>query len=154
MSNNAPAVITLTQRSPADLAAAVDLTLPLTAEERGRSRHYFESAEGVPVYVSLPRGTMLEDGDLLRSEAETCLVRVLAKPEPVMTVRSTTPLGLLQAAYHLGNRHVSLELALDYLRLAPDAVLKSMLEQMGLCITEEIVAFHPESGAYGHHHAH
>jgi urease accessory protein len=106
------------------------------------------------VYVSLPRGTLLQEGDLLCSDAETTLVRVFAKPEPVMTVHSTTGLGLLKAAYHLGNRHVSLEIASDYLRFSPDPVLKSMLEQMGLRVKDDIVAFHPESGAYGHSHAH
>jgi urease accessory protein len=77
---------------------------------------------------------------------------VLAKPEPVLTVTAHTPLDLLQAAYHLGNRHVSLEITPTYLRLSPDPVLRDLLIHRGLHIHEEIQPFQPESGAYGAHH--
>jgi urease accessory protein len=142
---------TLTQRLtkvPADTPA---LTLPLTAEERTRSRHRFETAEGQPVFLHLPRGTVLQDGDWLRSE-DGVTVRVTAKPEPVLTVTANSPLALLQAAYHLGNRHVPLEITPTYLRLTPDSVLQHLLEHRGLSIIEEIQPFQPETGAYGHSH--
>jgi len=142
---------TLTQRLtevPADTPA---LTLPLTAEERTRSRHWFETAEGQPVFLHLPRGTVLQDGDWLRSE-DGVTVRVTAKPEPVLTVTANSPLALLQAAYHLGNRHVPLEITPTYLRLTPDSVLQHLLEHRGLSVIEEIQPFQPETGAYGHSH--
>ena len=69
-----------------------------------------------------------------------------------MTATAHTSLDLLRAAYHLGNRHVPLEVAIDYLRLAPDSVLKAMLEQLGLNVIEAILPFRPEMGAYGHNH--
>jgi urease accessory protein len=123
----------------------------LTAEERSRSRHRFETTTGQPVYLQLPRGTVLQDGDWLRSQDGQWL-RIVAKPEPVCTVTANSPVELLQAAYHLGNRHVPLEIAPGYLRFSPDPVLQEMLLQRGLQAIEEIQPFHPEAGAYGHGH--
>lgn len=143
-----------TDRLPPDDKAIVSFSLPLTAEERTRSRHYFKAEEGQGVYLRLPRGTVLRNGDLLRSEDQNCLVRVVAKPEPVLVVTAETPLALLRAAYHLGNRHVPLEVKADFLRLSPDPVLQSMLEQMGLCVTQTILPFEPEAGAYSPREAH
>ncbi|MCL1463944.1 urease accessory protein UreE [Argonema galeatum] len=140
-----------TQRLPADPNAAVSYTLSLTASERTRSRHRFEMPDGQALFLRLPRGTVLRDRDLLQSENGT-LVRVAAKPEPVMTALAPTELALLRTAYHLGNRHVPLEIAPTYLRLSPDPVLKAMLEHLGVEVKEEILPFEPEMGAYGHSH--
>ena len=148
-------ILTLTYRLPPDSIADVSLTLSLTAEERGRSRHRFTANTGQPVYLNLPRGMVLRGGDLLQSDqAPTVLVRVVAKPEPVITARAETTLELLRAAYHLGNRHVSLEITPDYLRLSPDSVLETMLLQLGLTLKSEIAPFEPEAGAYGHPQPH
>jgi urease accessory protein len=92
----------------------------------------------------------LADGDLLQSEAGDILVRITAKPEPVLTVTASDRLDLLRAAYHLGNRHIALEITTDYLRLSPDPVLQAMVEQLGLQVVAEIAPFHPEKGAYSH----
>lgn len=142
---------TLTQRLTAPPETAATLTLALTADDRTRSRYRCESLEGEPVYLQLPRGTVLRDGDWLQSE-DGLVVRVIAKPEPVLTVRAEDALHLLQAAYHLGNRHVPLEITPTYLRLAPDPVLRSLLEHRGLHVVEEVQPFQPETGAYGHGH--
>ena len=141
------------RRLPFNPTSVTQYRLSLTAEERTRSRHYFETEDGQGLYLRLPRGTMLQHGDLLESETGD-LVRIEAKPEPVMTVTAKTPLNLLKAAYHLGNRHVPLEVTETYLRLSPDSVLKAMLEQLGLAVQEEVVPFKPEAGAYGHHAKH
>lgn len=143
-------MLTCTQRKPPNPDTAVTLTLALTAEERTRSRHRFEK-DGEAVFLRLPRGTVLHDGDILEDETNSNLVRIVAKPEPVLTAFAETPLLLLQAAYHLGNRHVQLEITASYLRLLPDSVLGTMLSQLGLEIKEEILPFQPEMGAYGHH---
>ncbi|BCL35067.1 urease accessory protein UreE [Nostoc sp. MS1] len=147
-------MLTLTQLKPANPDLAVTLTLALTAEERTRSRHRFEVEDGKVVFLRLPRGTVLRDGDILQDETNENLIRVVAKPEPVLTVIASTPLLLMRAAYHLGNRHVPVEITSNYLRLLPDPVLRTMLEHMGLEITAEVLPFQPELGAYGHHHAH
>lgn len=147
---NSSTAITLTQRLPADANASPGLSLPLAAEERTRSRHRFETSEGQVVYLHLPRGTVLQDGDLLQTD-NGLVVQVLAKPEPVLTVTAASPLQLLQAAYHLGNRHVPLEITATYLRLSPDSVLQDLLRHRGLTVIEEIQPFQPEMGAYGGH---
>jgi urease accessory protein len=144
--------ITVTKRLPANATLIPQHTLSLTAAERRRSRHFFQTDNGTGIYLRLQRGTVLQQGDLLQTEAEDCLVRVVAKPEPVMTVTAHHPLDLLRAAYHLGNRHVALEVRETYLRLSPDPVLQTMLEQLGLHITEEVLPFYPETGAYHHSH--
>ncbi|KYC41365.1 urease accessory protein UreE [Scytonema hofmannii PCC 7110] len=144
---------TLTQRKQPNPDTVVTLTLALTAEERTRTRHRFETEDGQTVFVRLPRGMVLQDGEILLDETSGGLVRITAKPEPVLTVTAQTLLDLLRAAYHLGNRHVPVEIATTYLRLSPDPVLRTMLEQLGLEVKEEITPFQPESGAYGHHHA-
>lgn len=146
-------MLSLTQRLKPDPKAKVAHSLPLTAEERTRSRHRFITADGIEVQLILPRGTQLRDGDLLRATDNDALVRVEARPEPVLTVRTADPDALARAAYHLGNRHVALELGSGYLRLSPDSVLAEMLIQLGLKIIEEIAPFQPEAGAYaGHSH--
>ena len=89
------------------------------------------------------------------------MVLVQAAPQAVLIVRACTehgsPFDLLRAAYHLGNRHVPLELQPDRLLLEPDHVLAEMLRAMHLIVTEALSAFEPESGAYaaadgGHSH--
>ena len=145
-------MLTLTQRLSPDPDRPTTFTIALTAEERTRSRHYFETELGQGLYLRLPRGTVLRHGELLQSEDQQTIVRVLAKPEPVITITATTKLDLLRAAYHLGNRHVSLEVTETYLRLSPDPVLQAMLEQMGLQVVQEMAPFEPEAGAYGHSH--
>ena len=154
-------MLILTQRVSPGLAPQAEATLALTAEERSRSRHRFSSTTGEAIYLDLPRGTVLRDGDWLQGHRESdsfpVLVNVIAKPEPVLTVTAAHSLALLKAAYHLGNRHVALEVTPDYLRLTPDPVLRAMLEQWELTVIEEMAPFQPEAGAYGHaspHHAH
>ena len=127
------------------------LTLSLSAEERTRSRYRFD-VDGQILLLRLPRGTILHDGDLIESETGE-IVEIVAKPELVMTATAKSSLELLQAAYHLGNRHVPLELTPAYLRFSADPVLKQMLHQLGVEVSEETVPFHPEAGAYGHRHS-
>ena len=150
-------MIILTERQAADPHAAVVGTLLLTADERTRSRYRHDLANDLTVYLQLPRGTVLKEGDLLRSDNGE-LFRIEAKPESVLTVTASTPLNLMLAVYHLANRHVPLEVTDTYLRLAPDPVLKSLLiEQLQTQVTEEIAPFCPQAGAYqahGHKHEH
>ncbi|MEG4281504.1 urease accessory protein UreE [Microcoleus sp. A006_D1] len=145
-------MLTFTKHLPANPDAVVSFSLAMTADDRTRSRHRFETDAGEVLNLRLPRGTVLRDRDLLQSEDGSCLVLVSAKPEPVLTARASTGLLLMRAAYHLGNRHVALEVDDNYLRLSPDSVLQGMLEKMGLEVIEEIAPFQPDMGAYGHSH--
>lgn len=146
-------MLTFTQRLPANSTVEVSFTLELTAQERTRSRHRFETIAGQVLYLRLSRGTVLQNGDILQSDdvTEPTLVRVAAKPEPVIVVKAATPLKLLQAAYHLGNRHVPVEIAADYLHLSPDPVLEKMLVNLGVEVVAAILPFQPQAGAYTHH---
>jgi urease accessory protein len=131
---------------------AIAHTLWLTADDRTRSRHHFVTEDLTPVYLQLPRGTILQDGDILTTETGEVAVKVAAKPEPVLTISSNESIDLLRAAYHLGNRHVSLEIDPTYLRLSPDPVLEGMLVQLGLQVVAEVAPFRPQGGAYSHQH--
>jgi urease accessory protein len=148
----------LTERLAPDSKASIVGTLLLTADERTRSRYRHDLPNDLTIYLQLPRGTVLKEGDLLRSDNGDELFRIEAKPEPVLTVTASTPLNLMLAVYHLANRHVPLEVTENYLRLAPDPVLKSLLiEQLHTQVTEEIAPFCPQAGAYqahGHKHEH
>ncbi|MDP8963108.1 MAG: urease accessory protein UreE [Cyanobacteriota bacterium] len=146
-------MLTFTQCLSRSVDATVSFTLSLTAQERTRTRHRFETPDGQVLYLRLPRGRVLQDGDLLQSEGGDVVMRIAAKPEPVLTVTSQKPVDLLRASYHLGNRHVPLEVSPNYLRLSPDPVLQAMLEQMGVQVQEEVVPFQPETGAYSHSHS-
>ena len=131
---------------------------------RSRSRFDATDSAGRRLVVFLPRGQVLRGGDVLVAE-DGSLVQVLAKPQPVLVVRHCSQHGssfdLQRAAYHLGNRHVPLELQPDRLQLEPDHVLADMLRQMHLIVSEEMAPFEPEAGAYasggnahGHGHGH
>ena len=137
-------------------AASVELDWDV----RQKSRFDATDSQGRQLGVFLPRGTVVRGGDVLVAE-DGSLVRVAAAPQPVLEVRACaehgSPFDLLRAAYHLGNRHVQLELKPDHLKLEPDHVLVEMLRMMHLIVGETTAAFEPESGAYaaeGHAHAH
>lgn len=136
-------------------------TVELDWDVRQKSRFDATDSTGRTLGVFLPRGSVVRGGDVLVAE-DGSLVRVIAAPQPVLVVRHCTehgsPFDLLRAAYHLGNRHVQLELQPDHLKLEPDHVLADMLRQMHLVVTETQAPFEPEAGAYagghGHHHGH
>jgi urease accessory protein len=153
MASDNTTIVTLTQRSPSAASTVALDQLCLTAEERTRSRHRFHTQAGQEVLLQLPRGTILQAGDVLHAADGAAIAQVIAKSEPVLTVTAPSELDLLRAAYHLGNRHVPLEITANYLRLSPDSVLRSLLEHLGLSIHEESLPFYPEAGAYtsGHH---
>jgi urease accessory protein len=153
MRSSPPLSVILTQRLHHDRDdVTIAHTLWLTAEERTRSRHQFTADDGTPIYLQLPRGTLLQDRDILTVETGEIAIEIAAKPEPVLTVSSNDSIDLLRASYHLGNRHVSLEITPTYLRLSPDPVLARMLVQLGLEVIAEVAPFRPQGGAYSHQH--
>ena len=144
------AVLVLDQRLAAR-ADQADLLLPLTADERSVVRGRRRTDCGREVLLQLPRDGALQPGDQLTDAQQSVLVEVTAAPEALMRVQAPTPLELMQAAYHLGNRHVALELHDQELLLPEDAVLASMLEGRGLHLSRCNRPFAPERGAYGGH---
>ena len=127
------------------------LILPFDRRQKSRLRTRLES--GAEVGLFLERGSMLRDGDFLQTE-DGLFVRVVAAPEQVYLVRCDSPLQLMRAAYHLGNRHVPLEIGDGWLKLRRDAVLRDMLIGLGASVSDAELPFDPEAGAYGGGHNH
>lgn len=127
------------------------LVLPFDRRQKSRLRTRLES--GTEVGLFLERGTVLRDGDFLRTE-EGVLVCVVAATERVYLVRCESPLQLMRAAYHLGNRHVPLEIGDGWLKLKQDSVLREMLLGLGATVSDAELPFDPEAGAYGGGHTH
>ena len=112
--------------------------------------------DGREAGLFLPRGKILRNGDLVVSE-EGLVVEIKAAPELVSTVSSDNPHALAVASYHLGNRHVPLQVESTWLRYLHDHVLDDMVKGLGLSVKTETAPFEPEAGAYqssanGHHH--
>lgn len=133
-------------------AASVELDWDV----RQKSRFDATDSQGRHIGVFLPRGTAVRGGDVLVAE-DGSMIRVVAAPQTVLEVRACaehgSPFDLVRAAYHLGNRHVQLELQPDHLKLEPDHVLADMLRGMHLEVRELQAPFEPEGGAYAAHAA-
>jgi len=136
-------------------------TVELDWDVRQKSRFEATDSTGRALGVFLPRGTVVRGGDVLVVE-DGSLIQVFAAAQPVLKITPCdehgTPFDLIRAAYHLGNRHVPIELHPDHLKIEPDAVLAEMLRALHLVVVDVIEAFEPEGGAYasgghgGHHH--
>jgi urease accessory protein len=149
-------MIELTERTavPPDLSP----TLNLTRDQRGRSRLRATLSDGREVAILLPRGGALRDGDGLAS-ADGLRVRVRAAAETLSRVECSDPLALARACYHLGNRHVALQIEPGRVSYLHDHVLDAMLAGLGLEVRVVEAPFEPEPGAYGgqghaHNHGH
>ena len=132
-------------------SASATLTLPF--ELRRRSRLLVRLDDGEEAGLFLERGTVLRNGDELAA-TDGRIVRVVASEERVYEVRPTPACTLAQAAYHLGNRHVPVEIGVESLKIERDPVLRDMLVQAGAIVSEETAPFQPEPGAYGGGHRH
>jgi urease accessory protein len=132
-------------------------TLTLDWDLRQKSRFDATDSQGRHVGVFLPRGTVVRGGDVLLAQ-DGSFLRVQAAPQHVLRITACqahgSPFDLTRAAYHLGNRHVPIELQPDHLKIEPDHVLADMLRQMHLIVHEVEEPFEPEAGAYGGHHGH
>ena len=133
-------------------AHAVDrLILPFELRQKSRLRTRLVSGE--EAWLTLERGAILRGRDLLLA-TDGRVVEVIAKPEQLLHVECETPHALARAAYHLGNRHVPVQVGEGWLRLAFDHVLRQMLAGLGARVTTIEAPFEPEAGAYaGHTHA-
>ena len=134
-------------------------TVELDWDTRQKSRFDADDSQGRRLGVFLARGTAVRGGDVLVAE-DGSLIKVIAQPQPVMRITPCAehgaPVDLVRAAYHLGNRHVPIELTPEHLQIEPDHVLGEMLTNMHLDVAELSAPFEPEGGAYSSHagHAH
>lgn len=126
------------------------LRLPFERRQKSRFRHAL--VDGREVAVTIPRGRILRDGDGLVDSASDVWVRIEADAEKVSTVYCADARLLARACYHLGNRHVALQIGDGFIRYLHDHVLDDMLTQFDLTVQVEQAPFEPEAGAYGHYH--
>lgn len=144
-------MLNITERIHAASQIHDELVLPFDLRQKSRLRVMLKS--GVEAALMLDRGTILRGGDLLKAE-DGQVIRVVAAEQPVLRVTAATPQALTRAAYHLGNRHVPLQVGDGWLLLEQDHVLNEMLLGLGMTTTELVAAFEPEAGAYGGGHRH
>ncbi|EXU80835.1 urease accessory protein UreE [Comamonas aquatica DA1877] len=142
-------------------------TVELDWDVRQKSRFAATDSQGRELAIFLPRGQAVRGGDVLVSE-DGSLIRAIAAPQRVLKITACathgTAFDLVRAAYHLGNRHVPIELQPDHLKIEPDHVLADMLRSLHMTVVAADLPFEPEGGAYGghvthdghshHHHSH
>ncbi len=142
-------MLQISERIPETLPATTSLTLPFELRQKSRLRTRLDNGEEAALL--LPRGMVLRHGDCLRAD-NGLIVLVQSAPEAVSTAYASEPELLVRAAYHLGNRHVALQLGAGWLRYLNDHVLDAMVAALGLRVVAETAPFEPEGGAYSHAH--
>lgn len=147
-------MLILNQRTTAPATDSVALAY----DERKRSRLKVTLASGVEAGIFLKRGDHLHGGDKLAAENGSSVVEILAAPEKLIEAVANSPLLFARAAYHLGNRHVPVQILPTeqggVLRFQTDHVLAEMVRGLGCAVSESEAPFQPESGAYGAHGGH
>lgn len=144
-------MLKITKKFEGDCACTLSLTLPF--EHRQKARLHTRLDDGQEAGLFLPRGIILRDGDLLKAESGE-IIKIISADEEVSTATTNNDLLLMRACYHLGNRHVPLEVQAHHLRYQHDHVLDDMVRLLGLNVIKESAPFEPESGAYAHSHHH
>lgn len=144
-------MLKVTERLAEQGDAQAFLTLPY--EERKKFRFRTALDNGQEIGLQLSRQGVLRDGDCLRAE-DGMVIKVCAGDEAVSIVVCEDPLSMAKACYHLGNRHVPLQIDRGCLRYQQDHVLDDMVRQLGLTVKHEMAPFEPESGAYHEHGGH
>lgn len=127
------------------------LTLPFELRQKARLHATLDNGEEVGLF--LPRGHILRDGQILKAETGE-YIKILAANENVHTATSDDPVLLARACYHLGNRHLPLQITQQWIRFGHDHVLAEMVSNLGLHVEQEQAPFEPESGAYSNTHSH
>jgi urease accessory protein len=138
------------KREDAAAARVIDRVV-LAADDRHRRRLVMTGEGGTRFLLDLPQAAMLRDGDGLVLD-DGSIVRVVGKPEPLVEIAAPSEAARLAIAWHLGNRHVEVQVTGDRLRIRRDHVLEAMLRGLGAQLAPIEAAFDPEPGAYAHWH--
>ncbi len=141
-------MIEIHSKLAAPAAATGQLKLPFDLRQKSRLRTKLVSGE--EAWLMLPRGDILRGGDCLLA-ADGRVIEVVSETEQVLHVTCADATALARAAYHLGNRHVPVQVGDGFLRIAADHVLADMLKGLGAAVTPMQAPFEPEAGAYGAH---
>lgn len=151
MRNFSTAMLKFTRKIEDSATAAATLTLPWSQRTKSRQRVRLDNGEEAGLF--LDRGVILRDGDRLMAE-NSSIIQIRAAAETVSTVCCPTSLQLARVCYHLGNRHVDLEISEQQVRYPHDHVIDDMIQALGFTVVIEQVPFEPEAGAYGTAHGH
>ncbi|MGR9116732.1 MAG: urease accessory protein UreE [Gammaproteobacteria bacterium] len=143
-------MLKLTELAAPESVADDVLTLPFETRQKSRLQAVTDGGKAVGLFLA--RGQVLRSGMVL-SGPDGVHVKIQAAPERVSVIRSPDALQFARACYHLGNRHVPLQILPGELRYLEDHVLDHMLEGLGHLVKHEALPFEPEAGAY-HQHAH
>jgi urease accessory protein len=144
-------MLLIEKMAPIDAPATEELVL--TFDQRCKSRLRTRLRSGEEAGLFLERGTVLRGGDKLLGN-DGRVVEIIAAPEQLMETQSYNPQLLARAAYHLGNRHLAVDIRAGLLRFTNDHVIGDMVRGLGLSVEEITAPFEPESGAYGAHGSH
>jgi urease accessory protein len=129
---------------------AVD-QVTLDAHDRHRRRVVLTGERGTTFLLDLPQATALHDGDGLVLD-DGGMVRIVGRPEPLIEITAADSHELARLAWHIGNRHIDVQIAGDRLRIRRDHVIEDMLRGLGARLSPIEAPFDPEHGAYVHHH--
>ena len=132
-----------------DSASAVD-SITLDAHERHRRRVVLAGERGTKFLLDLPQATALRDGDGLVLD-DGAIVRIVGRPEPLIEIAAADARELARVAWHIGNRHIDVQIVGERLRIRRDHVIEDMLRGLGARLTPVEAPFDPEHGAYDHH---
>jgi urease accessory protein len=135
-----------------DEASAVD-AVALDAHERHRRRVVLSGERGTKFLLDLPQATALRHGDGLVLD-DGAIIRVIGRPEPLVEIAAPNAHDLARLAWHIGNRHVDVQIVGERLRIRRDHVIEDMLRGLGARLEPVEAPFDPERGAYEHHHGH
>ena len=142
-------LIKVTELLDQPTTSQASLSLPFELRQKSRLKANLDSGEEVGLI--LPRGRVLRGGDCLKAE-NGLIIELKAAREPVSIATAPDQMTLQRACYHLGNRHVPLQITENWIRYLEDHVLDEMLVSLGLTVNHEKAPFEPEVGAYHHHH--
>ena len=144
-------MLTITEKLGAPATASASLTLPFEKRQKSRLRIFLDDNQEVALV--LERGSVLRHGDFLRAD-NGLIVEVRAADEEVAVISTKDSFLFARACYHLGNRHIPLQIGKGWLRIQRDHVLEEMVQSLGLAVKHELSPFEPEAGAYSGHASH
>jgi urease accessory protein len=144
-------MLTITEKLGIPATPSASLTLPFEKRQKSRLRVSLDDKQEVALI--LERGSVLRHGDFLRAD-NGLIVEVCAADEEVAVISTKDTFLFARACYHLGNRHVPLQIGENWLRFQRDHVLEEMVKSLGLTVKHELSPFEPEGGAYGGHSSH
>ena len=126
------------------------IKLTLSSDERRTLRGKRVSDCNQEIILQLPRNGKLKDGDILSTNNSNFYVEIIAKTEDLIEISSNSKIEIIKTAYHLGNRHVELEINKDSILTKKDYVIENMLKNFNVEVKNTIKKFSPETGAHNH----